>query len=119
MADIVDMAKVQIDRAEFPVDWTEVKGEYAFQNIPIGVLYQFGTQPVQFIPGVHINWIEPWGDADFPKAGFYWEAIPPTIINLDEIQLDSCATHPVAGIQVNPGDWAKGDHIPLKVTGDF
>lgn len=111
--------KVQerIDRAKYPVVWTacterDSHEEYAFINLPHGVLYQFGIQPPTFIPGCHIELVEPYGDADEPRRGAYF-------VPISTPMLDPSVVTNEPQVTVTEGDWSKPDHKPLEVKGDF
>jgi hypothetical protein len=63
----------------FPVKWQWVGGGAIwYQNLPDGVLVKY-PEDYSFrgiyVPGTHIVRIDPEGDRDEPKPGFYWVRI--------------------------------------------
>jgi hypothetical protein len=119
-----DLGELQALRAMYPAEVVYLRdGEpvpvddqsFAFINLPNGVLCRPGVYndvPFVFIPDVHVNHVEPYGDADEPKAGYYFEKIP-------RLMLDPSIVTNEPQVAVTEGDWANPDHKPTKVEGDF
>jgi hypothetical protein len=118
--------QVRVMRAKYPaVAWdgvlardpdSGIEVHHEFLNTPTGVVMRIGTPrdgwDYTFIEGAQVNWIEPYGDADEPEGGFYFEEITRTM-------LDPSIPTNEPQVSVEEGNWASPDHEPMKVEGDF